>query len=331
MQARADRCNLSAAALVALIGLVCATPIALAQSADKYPDKPVKIFLPFGPGGVADVTARLVAAKLSERMGQQFVIENKPGAAAINAVMATKSGAPDGHSIFLGGNGVALSQTLFKSLPYDLLKDFANVSVLAQFDMLLVTRAEHEIGSTAKLVEVAKANPGKLNFGTVAAGSTQNLAAEMFKVVTGIEAAVVTFRTTPDLVTALLRGDVDVGFDYLAAFTASVADKKLKLIASGGEKRSPLTPDTQTVVEGGYPDYVVTSWNGLSVLAGTPRPIIDKLNKEINEVLKLPDVQARATQLGMEAVGTTPEGMAKRLAEDISRWRGVILKLGLQR
>ena len=313
-----------------LIGFIAFAQPASTARAD-YPDRPVRIVLPFGPGGVADVTARLVAAKLSERMGQQFVIENKPGAGAINAAMTVKSSAADGYSIFLGGNGVALSQSLFKSLPYDVTKDFANISVLAQFDMLLVARADHEIGSAGKLVELAKAKPGKLNFGTVAAGSTQNLAAEMFKVVTGVEAAVVTFRTTPDLVTALLRGDVDVGFDYLAAFSASIADKKLKIIASGGEKRSPLTPDTPTVVEAGWPDYIVTSWNGLSVPTGTPREVIDKLSREINAVLKLPDVQQRATQLGMEAVGTTPEGMAKRLQDDIVRWRGVITKLGLQR
>lgn len=319
----------AAAGLACLLMMSMAVPVASAQS--QYPERPVRLVVPFGPGGVADVTSRLVAAKLSERMGQQFVIENKPGAGAINAAMTVKSAAPDGYSLFLGGNGVALSHSLFKSLPYDVLKDFVNVSVLAQFDVLLVAKTEHEIGSVAKLLELAKANPGKLNFGTVAAGSTQNLAAEMFKVVTGVNAAVVTFRTTPDLVTALLRGDVDVGFDYLAAFSSTIADKKLKIVASAGEKRSPLTPDTPTVVEAGYPEYIVTSWNGLSVLTGTPRPIIDKLNKEINEVLKLPDVQARATQLGMEAVGTTPEGMAKRLQDDVVRWRGVITKLGLQK
>lgn len=315
------------AAMLVLAGILCSGLPAWAQ----YPERPVRVALPFGPGGIADVTMRMVAGKLSERMGQQFVIENRPGAGGINAAMAVKSSAADGYALLLGGNGMALSVSLFKSLPYDISKDFTNISVLAQFDMLIASRTDGEFSSLGKLVELARARPGKLNFGTVAAGSTQNLAAEMFKVVTGIEAVVVTFRTTPDLVTALMRGDVDVAFDYLAAFASALSDNKLKIIASGGEKRSPLTPDTPTVVESGWPEYVVTSWNGLSAPAGTPPDVIAKLNREINEVLKLPDVRERSTQLGMEAVGTTPEGMAKRLQDDIVRWRGVITKLGLQR
>lgn len=317
----------------ALFGMLAMAGIlgSLLPARADYPARPIRVVLPFGAGGVADVTVRLVTGKLSERMGQQFVVENKPGAGAINAAMSVKSSPPDGYALLLGGNGMALSQSLFKSLPYDIVKDFANISVLAQFDMLLAVNSASEITSAGKLVELARARPGKLNFGTVAAGSTQNLAAEMFKVVTGIDAVVVTFRTSPDLVTALLRGDVDVGFDYLAAFSSTVADNKLRIVASGGEKRSPLTPDTPTVVEGGWPEYVVTSWNGLSAIAGTPPEIIAKLNKEVSEVIKLPEVQARATQLGMEAIATTPEGMAKRLQDDVARWRGVITKLGLQR
>lgn len=317
-------------ALLGMLVMVASLGSALPAGAD-YPARPIRVVLPFGAGGVADVTVRLVTGKLSERMGQQFVVENKPGAGAINAAMSVKSSPPDGYALLLGGNGMALSQSLFKSLPYDIVKDFSNISVLAQFDMLLAVNSASEITSAGKLVEMARARPGKLNFGTVAAGSTQNLAAEMFKVVTGIDAVVVTFRTSPDLVTALLRGDVDVGFDYLAAFSSTVSDNKLRIVASGGDKRSPLTPDTPTVVESGWPEYVVTSWNGLSVIAGTPPEIVARLNKEVNEVLRLPEVQARATQLGMEAIGTTPEGMARRLQDDVARWRGVITRLGLQR
>lgn len=320
------RSRVMTAPLVLASFFCCAAP-ALAE----FPERPVRVVLPFGPGGIADVTMRLVAGKLSERMGQQFVIENRPGAGAINAAMAVKASAPDGYTLLLAGNGSALSVSLFKSLPHDIVNDFTSISVLAQFDMLLATKADGELSTATKLVERARAQPGKLNFGTVAAGSTQNLAAEMFKVVTGVQAAVVTFRTSPDLVTALLRGDVDVGFDYLAAFASGLSDQKLKIIASGGEKRSPLTPDTPTVVESGWPEYVVTSWNGLSAPARTPTEILTRLNREINAVLNLPEVQARSTQLGMEAVGSTPEGMAKRMQDDIARWRGVITKLGLQK
>ncbi len=315
------------ATMLVLTGILVSAVPARAE----YPERPVKVVLPFGAGGIADVTMRLVAGKLSERIGQQFVVENRPGAGAINAAMAVKSSAADGYTMLLNGNGSALSVSLFKSLPFDIVKDFTSVSVLAQFDMLLATKSDGEFSSAAKLVELARARPGKLNFGTVAAGSTQNLAAEMFKVVTGVQAAVVTFRTSPDLVTALMRGDVDVGFDYLAAFTAGLSDKKLQIIASGGDKRSPLTPNTPTMTESGWPDYVVTSWNGVSVPVGTSPEIVTKLNREINAVLKLPEVQARSTQLGMESVGSTPEGMTERLKTDIAKWRGIIEKLGLQK
>jgi tripartite-type tricarboxylate transporter receptor subunit TctC len=239
-------------ALAAALAVTCILGAPPARA--EYPERPVKIMLSFGAGGIADVTMRLVAGKLSERMGVQFVVENRPGAGGINSAMAAKSAAADGHTLLLNGNGSALSVSLFKSLPYDIMKDFSTISVMAQFDMLLATKTDGEFATVGRLVERARAQLGKLNFGTVAAGSTQNLSAEMFKVVTGIQAAVVTFRTSPDLVTALLRGDVDVGFDYLAAFASGLSDKKLKIIASGGEQRSSLTPDTPTVVESDGPN-----------------------------------------------------------------------------
>jgi tripartite-type tricarboxylate transporter receptor subunit TctC len=196
--------------------------------------------------------------------------------------------------------------------------------------MLLATKAG-AAPSVARLLEMDRANPGKLNFGSIAAGSTQNLATEMFKTITGSQAAVVTFRTSQDLLLALQRGDIDVGFDYLAAFAPALSDGQLKIIAAAGETRSPLTPDIPTVVESGWKDYVVTSWNGVAAPAGTPKEAIDRLNREINDVLKLPDVRERIAALGMEPVGTTPDGMGDRLSRDTERWRGVITRLGLQK
>lgn len=297
----------------------------------QYPTKPIRIFLPFGPGGVGDVTLRLVTSKVTERTNMQFVIENRPSAGGIASAMAAKTSAPDGYTLLLLGNSAAIGASLFPSLPFDALKDFAPVSSFAQFDMLLATRTAGATGSIAKLREVDRATPGKLNFGSIASGSTQNLAAEMFKVVSGSQAAVVTFRTSQDLLLALQRGDIDVGFDYLAAFAPALSDGQLTIIASAGEQRSPLTPNVPTIAESGWPEYVVTSWNGVAAPAGTPKDIIEKLNKEINEVLKQPDVRDRITTLGMEAVGTTPDGMALRLLKDTERWRGVITRLGLQK
>ena len=294
----------------------------------QYPTKPIRIFLPFAAGGIGDITFRLVTGKVSERTGMQFVIENRPGAGGINSAMAGKSAPPDGYTLLQVGNSYTISASLFKSLPYDLSKDFVSVAMLAQFDMLLATRASGELNTVKQLVDYDRANPRKLNFGAISAGSTQNLAAEMFRAVIGSQATVVPYKSSPELIHALTRGDIDVGFDYLAAFAPSLADKQLKLIASAGEKRSALTPDTPTVQESGV-DYAVTSWNGMSAPAGTPREIVNQLNREIMAVLQLPETQERFRQLGMEAAIGTPDVMDKRLETDLQRWRAVIGKYSL--
>lgn len=315
---------------VMMLGAVTAMSLtsSMTEAFAQYPTKPIRIFLPFAAGGIGDITFRLVTGKVSERTGMQFVIENRPGAGGINSAMAGKSAPPDGYTLLQVGNSYTISASLFKSLPYDLSKDFISVAMLAQFDMLLATRASGELSTVKQLVDYDRANPRKLNFGAISAGSTQNLAADMFRAVIGSQATVVPYKSSPELIHALTRGDIDVGFDYLAAFAPSLADKQLKLIASAGEKRSALTPDTPTVQESGV-DYVVTSWNGMSAPAGTPREIVDQLNREIMAVLQLPETQERFRQLGMEAAIGAPDVMDKRLATDLQRWRTVITKYGL--
>src|SRR5262245_9840487 len=319
------RLRLAAVAMLVAGALVAAFP---AQA--QYPVKPVRVFLPFAAGGIGDITFRLVTSKISERTGMQFAIENRPGAGGIASAMAGKTAAPDGYTLLQVGNSYTVSASLFASLPYDLVKDFTPISTLAQFDILLATKSSGEIGTIARLIEVDRANPGKLNFGAISAGSTQNLAAEMFKAIVGSQASVVPYKSSPELITAIQRGDIDVGFDYLAAFAPAIAGNQVKIIASGGERRSPLTPDTPTVIESGWSSYVVTSWNGIAAPTGTPRQVIDQLNREITAVLNLPEMQDRFRQMGMEAASSTPEGMTERLRKDLERWRDVIGKLGLR-
>ncbi len=321
------RIGRSAWAAVALLALVAAP--ALAEPG--YPTRPVRILVPYGPGGVADTTTRILAQKLSERLGQQFVIENRPGAGGIVASKAGATAAPDGYTLTLTGNGTAISKSLFKSLPYDVLKDFTPISVLAWLDLLFATKADGPLKTVADIIAAAKKNPGKLNFGTIAPGSTQHLSAVLFKLTADIQVTQVTFRTTPDLVTALLRGDVDVGVDYLAGLGAALNDKQLQAVASTGEKRSPSTPNVPTVNESGLPGFIVTSWNAVSAPAGTPDDIVRLLNREINAALKLPDVQQKALQFGLDARGTTPEEMRARMVADIAKWAAVIEKAGLER
>jgi tripartite-type tricarboxylate transporter receptor subunit TctC len=316
--------------LLLLTALAFAVPVS-ADAQPGYPNRPVRILVPYGPGGVADTTVRLLAQKLNERLRQPFVIENRPGAGGILASQAGATAPPDGYTLTLTGNGTAISKSLFKSLPYDVLRDFSSVSVMAWLDLTIATKADGPLKTVKDIVEAAKKNPGKLNFGTIAPGSTQHLSAELFRLTGGLKVAIVTFRTTPDLITALLRGDVDVGFDYLAGFRAQLNDQQLRAVASTGEKRSPSTPDVPTVAESGMPDYVVTSWNAVSAPAGTPDEIVRFLSKEINEALKSPDIQAKALQFGLDARGTTPEEMQARMRADIEKWGAVIEKAGLER
>jgi tripartite-type tricarboxylate transporter receptor subunit TctC len=307
---------------------MCIAPY-LAQA--QYPAKPIRVFLPFAAGGIGDITFRVVTGKITERTGMQFVIENRPGAGGIASAMAGKMAAPDGYTLLQVGNSYTLSSSLFASLPYDVIKDFAPISTLAQFDLLLATKSPGRTGTIAQLIEFDRANPGKLNFGAISAGSTQNISAEIFKLTIGSQASVVPYKSSPDLITAVQRGDIDVAFDYLAAFAPAIAGNQIKILASAGANRSPLTPDTPTVAESGWPGYLVTSWNGIAAPTGTPREIIDKLNHEITAVLKLPEMQNRFRQLGMEAASGTPGEMSERLKTDIDRWRGVIDKFGLRR
>jgi tripartite-type tricarboxylate transporter receptor subunit TctC len=317
--------SIAAAALTMCLG------VAVSHADAKFPDKPVRIVLPFGPGGVADVTMRLVAQKLSERLGQNFYIENRPGAGGIIGAKSALSYPADGYTFYLAGNGTAISQTLFKSLPYSIVDDFVPVAFLAQFDMLLASKADTQLDTVQKVVAYAKANPGKLNFGTVAPGSTQNLSAELFKLVTGSNATIVPFKTTPDLITSVVRGDINVAFDYLAAFRPSIASRQIKIIATGGESRHQELPGVPTVKDSGYPEFVVASWNALQAKKGTPQEIINKLNAEINAVNKLPDVQKRMTELGMDPLLGTPAQLGQRMHFEIKRWANVIEKAGVPR
>jgi len=302
---------------------------ALAHAEAKFPTRPVRLILPFGPGGVADVTMRLLGQKLGETWGQQVVIENRPGAGGVIAQQAMLASAPDGYTMSVTGNGTAIGMSLFKTRPYDVLTDFTHVSITATFEMLLATRPDAPFKTVADVIDYAKKNPGKLNLGAINPGSTQNLSAHLFKLMTGIDATVVTYRTTPDLLTGMLRGDIDLAFDYYAAFKGPLSDNKIRIVASADDERNPLLPNVPTVKESGLPDYVVTSWNALSAPGGLPKDILAVLNRDIVAALADPELRLKARELGLNAQGSTPEGMRDRMARDIKRWAEVVEKAGI--
>jgi tripartite-type tricarboxylate transporter receptor subunit TctC len=302
---------------------------AQAQTAAGYPRKPVHVLVPYGPGGVADLTMRLLGEKLGNSLKQQFVIENRPGAGGIVAMRDLLRSTADGYTLGEMGNGQAISASLFNKLPYDVLKDFTPISVTANFEMLLAVADASAYRSLKDIVDAARKSPGKLNIGAINPGSTQNLSAHLFAQITGAEFTIITYRTTPDLLTALLRGDVTLGFDYYAALQGVIAPGKLRIIATSGEHRNALLSDVPTAKESGFPTYVVTSWNGLSGPAGLPPDVLKLLNAEINRALAAPDLAQKAQGLGIDATGSTPEEMHDRLARDAQKWREVIDRAGI--
>jgi tripartite-type tricarboxylate transporter receptor subunit TctC len=311
-----------------LFAAAVALPVIAYSQAD-YPARPVSLIVPYGAGGVADVGMRILGDKLSDRLKQQFVIENRPGAAGIVAAQAGAAAAPDGYTTLMTGNNTAIAAALFKSLPYNILTDFDSVGTAAFFDVLIVTRAGSPLKSIQDVVAAARANPGKLNIGTINPGSTQNLAAELFVSTADIKTAIVPFRTSPDMASAVMRGDVDVAFEFYAAVNGLLADKKIVALASTGLKRTAYLPDVPTVIESGIKDYDVASWNGLSVPVGTPKTVIATLNAAMKEVIPSPDVQSKSAQMGMEMRWSTPEEMTVRMKADIAKWSAVIDKAGI--
>jgi tripartite-type tricarboxylate transporter receptor subunit TctC len=314
------------------VSLVLVCPVILGsnvQAAGDYPNKPVRIFVPYGPGGAGDLTIRLLADKLSQSLKQQFVVVNRPGAGGIAAMRAVLEAPADGYTLGEMGNGQAVSASLFQKLPYDVLKDFAQISIAARFEMLLAVPPISPYKSLKELIAAARKAPGQLNLGAINPGSTQNLSAHFFQQVSGAQFTIVTYRTTPELVTALLRGDVDLGFDYFAGFGTTIAPDKLHIIATSGEERDPLLRDVPTAKESGLPDYVVTSWNGVAAPAGVPPDVIATLSSEIRRAVAAPDLQERSRLLGLEARASTPEEMHDRMAKDIAKWHEVIEKAGI--
>jgi len=309
------------AALAALaLGLALAAP----AHAQNFPAKPVRIIVGFGAGGVADLTARIVAEKLSTQLGQQVLVENRPSAGGIVAAQEVARAEPDGHTLLLMSNGNAVSASLFKSLPYDTLADFATVSTLGFFDIAVVVNADSKINSMADLLAYAKANPGKLNIGTINIGSTQHLSAELFKAMAGVDAVTVPFKGSPAVVTALRGNEVQVAFDMLAPVMPQAKAGAVKILAITSDRRFPGLPDVPTVAESGVTGYQASSWNAIAAPAKTPRPVIDRLNKEIQTVLAMPEVKEKLQGMGVTARGSSPEAMRQLLVSDVEKWRKVI-------
>ena len=317
---------------IGLAGAAAATTIALPRSGfaqGAWPNRPIRVVLPFGVGGVADITARIVTERLGDRIGQRFTIENVPGAGGATAAQRVLQAPADGHTLALFSNGTAVSVGLFKTLPFDPVAEFTPISTLGVFDFVLASGTQAGFGTLGDFVAAARARPGQLNIGTVTVGSTQHLSALLFAGEAGIQAEQVAFRNTPDAIVALLRNDVQMVIDSYASLKTAIDDKRAVALATSSATRSATQPDVPTVREGGLSTFDVTSWNALFARQGTPREVVETLGAGLREVLAQPEIRARLLELGIEARWSTPDDLAQRLRADIVRWTAVIDRAGI--
>jgi tripartite-type tricarboxylate transporter receptor subunit TctC len=307
--------------LVAAATLVAA-PVAMAQT---YPTKPVKLVVPFPPGGSLDITGRLLAQKLTEAWGQPVVVENKPGAGGnIGADLVAKS-APDGYTILLGALSThAVNPSLYAKMPYDAAKDFAPITLIAITPNVLVVNAASPVNNAREFIAYAKANPGKLSFGSGSNGSAGHLAGELFKVETGTDAVHVPFKGGAPATQALLAGDTQFMFDNLANAMAQVKAGKLKALAVTTAKRSPLVPELPTMAEAGLPGFDISTWYGLFAPAGTPPAIVAKWNADVTKILNSPEVRTRLIADGAEPAPNTPEQFAQMIASELTKYARIV-------
>ncbi len=297
-----------------------------------FPDKPIRIIVPFGAGGIADLCARIIASKLSESLGQSVVVENKPGAGGIVAAQAVARAEPDGHTLLLTSNATAISAALFKSLPYQTVKDFSPISSIGFFDLAVISAAAGKLGKLNRLddwLKYARANPGKLNMGTINIGSSQHLAAELFKSLAGIDFQIVPFNGTPALMTALRGGDVDIAIEILGPVLPQTKSGQISVLATLGEQRNPFLANVPTAREAGSIDISISSWNGLAAPAKTPKQIIERLNQAVKNSLDSPEMQKRLADLSVTAKASSAEQATDLLSSEIVRWGQIIEKAGI--
>ena len=313
------------------VALVCCGAAVSAELAQAYPVRPIRILLPFGPGGVTDITARALAQRLSESMQQQVIIDNRPSAGGIVATEAAMKAEPDGYTLLWLNSGHAVSVSLLKSLPYDPVRDFVPISSIGFFGLALAVNADSPLKSVSALVAYAKANPAKFNFGITNVGSTNHVSAELFKSMAGLETQVVPFKTTPALIAAARSNEAQAIFEFLSPVLPHIKSGALRALGVTSERRYAGLPDVPTLAEAGHPGYEASAWNSLAAPTKTPRAVIERLNREVNAAIAIPDFRQRLHELGIEARGSTPEALGALLVAEIAKWKAVVEKAKIER
>jgi tripartite-type tricarboxylate transporter receptor subunit TctC len=311
----------------ALAGAACLL-LAQGASAQTFPTKPIRFFMPYPPGGSSDILARPIAHEMSKSLGQQVLIDYKPGGGStIGADYIAKS-APDGHTLVMLLTAHAINATLMPKLPYDTLKDFSSITLAATLPLVVVVHAESNIRSLPELIAAAKANPGKLNYGSAGPGNTTHLAVEYFKSVVGVDIVHVPYKGSAPAIAGLLARDIDLMFDSLSSSLSQIKGGKFRALAVSTAKRSSVLPQVPTIQESGVPNFDISVWYGIFAAARTPAPIVQKLNAEIIKAMAAPDTRQRIEGYGYQIVGSTPEQLDAHVKSEIARWGKVIKESG---
>jgi len=309
--------------LRAVLALLALSVNAAAWS-QAYPARAVRIVVPFATGGPADLYARFIGAKLQEALGQPFVIEDRPGGGSIVGTDAVAKSPPDGYTLLMMSNTQTVNETLIPKKPFDLMRDLAPISGVNYSDLLLVIHPAVPASNLKEFIELAKAKPGALNYASSGPGTPYHMAGELFKAMAGVDIVHVPHKGSDQARTAILGKQVDMMFDAITTMASNARAGRVKALASSGRTRSPVTPDVPTLSEAGVPGYEATIWLGLMAPAGTPRPILEKLNVEINKVVNAPEVKAAWAKQGAVPMGMTPEQFDRFLREDIVKWAKVV-------
>lgn len=294
-----------------------------------FPNRPLQLTVAFAPGGAGDLIARRISKEMGVFLGQPIIIDNRP--APVVGVQAVARAKPDGYSMMMIGNGTTLTSALFEKLPYDLVKDFKHVSMMALFDVALIVDSGSAFSSVSDVLAYARANPGKMNIATVRLGSTQHLTASMFMAMTGVQATLVPFRTTADVLTSLRSGAVHTAFEIVPPILSQITSKTVRPLATAAARRSPRLPQVPTLQEAGIAGFDIASWNGISVPMGTPEPIVERLAEAVRAAVTKPEVQRDLLALGVEASPSTPEEMKQRVQNEIGKWNALIDRVGIER
>ncbi len=309
---------------VAVLGILLWFPGYAVSQAPKYPAKPIRMVVGYAPGGGSDIMGRLIAQQITEALGQQVVVENRPGAAQnVAAELVAKSPA-DGYTLFLSSAALGINVSLYSRINYDPVKDFAPVAVFATSPNLLVVHPSFPAKTVKEFIAVAKKNPGKLNFSSSGSGSTQHLSGELLKLKIGVDMTHVPYKGSAPSMTALASGEVDFSFNNIPAAQPLMIPGRIRAVGITSAKRSPLLPELPTLIEGGLPGFITQTWYGVLAPAGTPGAVISTLNTVIVKAIQKDDFRARIAQTGADTITETPEYFRRMLKEEIERWAIVV-------